>query len=106
MIGRIWHGWTTPANADAYERLLREELFPTFAAEAGEGYRGAHLLRRAQEAEVAFKTILWFDSLEAVQQFAGADYRRAHVPGEARALLSRFDDHAQHYELRAHQRRG
>jgi hypothetical protein len=19
MIGRIWHGWTTPDNADAYE---------------------------------------------------------------------------------------
>lgn len=26
MIGRIWHGYTTPANADAYENLLREEI--------------------------------------------------------------------------------
>jgi len=27
MIGRIWHGWTTPANADAYEALLKSEIF-------------------------------------------------------------------------------
>ena len=26
MISRIWHGWTTPENADAYEQLLRHEI--------------------------------------------------------------------------------
>ena len=24
MIGRIWHGWTAPENADAYEALLKQ----------------------------------------------------------------------------------
>jgi hypothetical protein len=28
MICRIWHGWTTPQNADGYEALLRSEIFP------------------------------------------------------------------------------
>ena len=28
MIGRIWHGWTTQANADAYEALLKREILP------------------------------------------------------------------------------
>jgi hypothetical protein len=23
MISRVWHGWTTGANADAYEELLQ-----------------------------------------------------------------------------------
>lgn len=27
MIVRIWHGWTTPANADTYEAMLKEEIF-------------------------------------------------------------------------------
>lgn len=27
MISRIWHGWTTPANADKYEAMLKEEIF-------------------------------------------------------------------------------
>jgi len=24
MISRIWHGWTSPSNADAYESLLND----------------------------------------------------------------------------------
>ena len=32
MIYRIWHGWTTPQNADAYERLVEAEVFEMIAA--------------------------------------------------------------------------
>jgi hypothetical protein len=41
MICRLWHGWTTPANAAAYERLLRTEILPGIAARGLPGYRGA-----------------------------------------------------------------
>lgn len=44
MVARIWHGWTTLANADAYERLLREEVFPGVAAKGVAGYRGTRPL--------------------------------------------------------------
>ena len=27
MISRVWHGWTALANADAYESLLKSEIF-------------------------------------------------------------------------------
>ena len=37
MISRIWHGWTLAENADAYERLLREEIFAGIAARAAAG---------------------------------------------------------------------
>jgi hypothetical protein len=30
---RIWHGWTTPENADAYQQLLHDEVFPGIEAE-------------------------------------------------------------------------
>ena len=46
MIARIWHGWTSPGNADAYEALLKAEIFPGIAAKGVEGYRGIRLLRR------------------------------------------------------------
>jgi hypothetical protein len=46
MICRIWHGWTTPANADGYERLLRGEIFQAITQRAMPGYRGIELLRR------------------------------------------------------------
>lgn len=101
MICRIWHGWTAPANADAYERLLREEIFEGIGNREIPGYRGIRLLRRDAGDEVEFVTMMWFDSIEAIRAFAGSDYERAVVPPAARALLSRFDDRSAHYELRA-----
>lgn len=98
MITRIWHGWTTAQNADAYERLLRTEIFEGIAARRIDGFRGIDLLRRAQGEEVEFVTIMWFDSLAAIRAFAGEDYEAAVVPPAARALLRRFDSRSAHYE--------
>lgn len=101
MILRIWHGWTIPSNADAYETLLKEEIFTGIGGRKISGYRGIHLLRRALGSEMEFVTIMTFDDIEAVRQFAGQDYEAAVVPPKARALLARFDQRSQHYELRA-----
>jgi heme-degrading monooxygenase HmoA len=101
MISRIWHGWTTPENADAYEFLLKSEVFVGIGKRQIAGYRGIHLLRRDLGDEVEFVTVMWFDSLDAVRAFAGEDYEVAVVPPEARAILARFDARSQHYDVRA-----
>ncbi len=106
MISRIWHGWTTPANADAYEALLKDEIFVGIANREIPGYRGIQLLRRDVGGEVEFITIMWFDSLEAVRTFAGEDYERSVVPPEARRVLARFDERSRHYEVREEMRAG
>jgi antibiotic biosynthesis monooxygenase (ABM) superfamily enzyme len=106
MICRIWHGWTAPANADAYERLLREEIFAAIEGRGIAGFRGIQLLRREAGAEVEFATIMWFDGLDDVRAFAGEDYERAVVPPAARALLARFDERSAHYEVREDRRAG
>jgi heme-degrading monooxygenase HmoA len=100
MIGRIWHGWTTRQNADAYEELLKMEIFAGIAEREIPGYRGIHLLRRDLGYEVEFVTIMRFDSLAAVRDFSGEDYELAVVPPAAQALLSRYDARSQHYEVR------
>ena len=100
MIFRIWHGWTTRSNADSYESLLREEIFVGIGNRRIPGYHGIRLLRRAVDDEVEFVTIMTFDGLDAIRQFAGEDYERAVVPPKARALLARFDERSQHYEVR------
>jgi heme-degrading monooxygenase HmoA len=100
MISRIWHGWTQPQNADAYEALLKSEIFREIQSRQITGYRGIRLLRRELDQEVEFVTIMSFDSMEAVRAFAGEDYEVAVVPPKARALLSRFDARSQHYEVR------
>jgi heme-degrading monooxygenase HmoA len=97
MIGRLWHGWTTRDNADAYEALLRAEVLP--GIHRVDGYDGAYLLRRDLEDGVEFVTLTLFESLDAVRAFAGEDYEAAVVPPEARKLLSRFDQTSDHYEI-------
>ena len=78
MIGRIWHRWTKPENADAHERLLKDEVFPGIAGKNVPGYRGIQLFRRAIDSgEVEFVTIMRFDSWEALRRFSGENHERA-----------------------------
>ena len=101
MIGRIWHGWTTAAKADAYEAILRGEVLPEIAAMDVAGYRGVDVFRRPLDSgEVEFVVIMRFDSIDAVKQFVGEDHEVAHVPARAREVLSRWDERSQHYEIR------
>jgi hypothetical protein len=101
MVARIWHGWTTNQNADVYERLLREEILPGIVAKGVEGYKQIQLLKRElPSGEVEFTTIMWFDSWDAVKEFAGEDYELAYVPAKAQAVLARFDERSQHYDVR------
>jgi hypothetical protein len=100
MIARVWRGWTTAENADAYQHVVSTEVLPGIAARRLEGYHGAYLLRRALDSgEVEFSTIMLFDSLENVTAFMGADYEVAHVPPQARAVLARFDERSAHYDM-------
>jgi heme-degrading monooxygenase HmoA len=101
MISRIWHGWTSPENADAYETLLKSEIFTGIQKREIPGYGGIQLLRRESGQEVEFVTVMWFDSLEAVQIFAGEDYEAAVVPASARKVLAHYDARSQHYEVKA-----
>jgi heme-degrading monooxygenase HmoA len=97
MISRIWHGWTTRDNADKYEKLLRADVLP--GIHRIRGYNGAYLLRRdAANNEVEFITITQFTDMNAVREFAGADYERAVIAPGAEALLSHYDERSQHYE--------
>jgi heme-degrading monooxygenase HmoA len=100
MIARLWHGYTRPGDADAYERLLREEIFRGIASRAIPGYRGIELFRRPVGEEVEFVTLMRFDSLDAVRAFAGEDHEAAVVPAEAQTLLARYDRRSVHYEVR------
>jgi heme-degrading monooxygenase HmoA len=77
MICRVWHGWTTRENADAYERLLRSEIFHGIAERRIPGYGGIELLRRNEPEPVEFVTLMWYDSLENVRVFAAPDYEVA-----------------------------
>jgi hypothetical protein len=99
MICRLWRGWTTPENANAYERIVRGEVIPGIEARNITGFRHIDLMKRDLGEEVEFQTLMWFDSRDAIKAFMGEDYSVSHVPAAARAVLKRFDERAAHYEV-------
>src|SRR3954471_943438 len=98
MIARIWRGWTKPADARAYEKLLRDEIFPSIAAREIEGYRGAELFIREDRNEVEFVMLLRFDAMDAVTEFAGQNASKPVIFPKAEALITRMEQ-ARHYRI-------
>jgi hypothetical protein len=106
MILRLWHGWTAPAQTEAYEQLLTGQVAPAIFDRTIPGLRELRVLRRDPReldpaAETEFLTVMAFDDLAAVAAFTGGDPSTSVVPPAARQLLARFDDHSQHYTSRA-----
>lgn len=99
MIARIWHGYTKPEHADAYEAMLKPELLPGIGKVPG--YRGGYVLRRTLEGEIEFMTIMIWESLEALRTVAGPNYTVSIIPEDRLKYLSRHESHAAHYEIQS-----
>jgi hypothetical protein len=99
MVARHWRGWTEVQDADAYERLLKEKVLPSLRNV--EGYRGGYIFRSDGLREVEFVVVNLFDSLGAVQRFAGPEYAVPVFEPEAKRLLCKIELVAMHYEVRA-----
>ncbi|MCI0388652.1 MAG: antibiotic biosynthesis monooxygenase [Acidobacteria bacterium] len=97
MIARFWWANATPAKAPAYADHLKNFVLPV--VRKVDGYAGAMLLERQVDGAVEIIVITWWRSLDAIQEFAGADLEEAVVADEASALLTSFDRRVRHYEL-------
>jgi hypothetical protein len=106
MIARVWRGWTSHQNADAFEAVLRAQSIPSIFAKSIAGLREAQVLRLQRLGETEFIMMLWFDDMDAVRALAVArgqpeeDYDKAVMSLAARELLRRFDCKVEHYEVR------
>ncbi len=98
MIARIWHGWTKAVHAKVYENMLRDEIFPGIAARKIAGYHGAELFVPQDGDEVEFVTLLRFDSMDAVREFAGEDESKPVIYSKAESLIARMEQ-ARHYRI-------
>ncbi len=99
MICRVWRGVTTAENAPKYEKVVREQVIPDIEARRIPGFFHIDLARRALDDGYEFLTIMWFDKLESITGFMGEDYEAAHVPDEAKAVLSSYDQRSSHYQV-------
>lgn len=99
-IMRTWKGWTTLENAAIYEDLLINEVFPTVKRNGVTGLEKVSIATKINKDEVEFFLTLLFDSLDTVKAFAGEDYKQAYIPENARRILKRYDNTAEHYKLK------
>jgi len=100
MIARVWHGYTKPEHADAYEAMLKPELLPGISKR--KGYKGSYLLRRNSGTEVEFITIMLWESLDAIRTAAGrADYETASIPENGESIWPGSMPKSSHYEIAA-----
>ena len=97
MIARHWSGATTSENAPAYEEHLSRSVLPHL--EALEGFHGMRVLRRAAGGWQEFRVLTFWESRECIHAFAGAAPERAVIHPVAQALLARFDEHVDHFEV-------
>jgi heme-degrading monooxygenase HmoA len=97
MIARVWHGYTKPEHADAYEAMLKPELLPGISKVRG--FRGSYLLRRESGDEVEFITIMLWESMDAIRAVTGPDHETAVIPVERRKYLAHYDAKSAHYEI-------
>ena len=99
MICRVWHGYTTHENSEAYERVVRTIVIPDIEARSIPGFISIDLITRRLDSEVEFVTIMWFDCEQSIVAFVGVDATVSHVPAQAREVLARFDARSQHYTV-------
>ena len=97
LIGRLWHGRTTFANAHPYQEHLRSETLPGLTAI--DGFRGAYVLKRVSNGAVEFLVLTLWISEDAIHAFAGRDAEVAVIPAAAEQLLAQWDERATHYEV-------
>jgi len=97
---RTWKGWTTLENAPIYEDMLINEVFPAVKKKGVDGLEKVSISTMEKEDEMEFFLVLQFDSLDAVKEFAGEDYKNAYIPENAKKVLLRYDETAEHFELK------
>jgi heme-degrading monooxygenase HmoA len=97
MISRHWTGIARRDRADAYVEHLETDTFPRLVALPG--FIRATVLRRERPEGTEFQVVTLWESLRAIQAFAGGDAEAAVVPAVAQAMMIDYDHRAAHYDV-------
>ena len=101
VIARTWHGKTPRAKADEYEQYLTAAVkkFPTIP-----GNLGYQVMRidggPDGDGYVEFQVISYWESLESIRAYAGADIRRTHDLPRDKDFLIDMEPLVRNYELK------
>ena len=97
MIVRIWHGVTEAEKSEEYLDYLGETGVPDYRAT--EGNLGVYVLRRIDDGRAHFLTVSFWESMSAIEAFAGSDPEKARYYPEDEEFLLEFEPTVEHYEV-------
>lgn len=97
MVARIWHGKTKADDYEAYTGFLRSVAIPDY--EETEGFVKLTFLRRLEGQVAHFDLITFWQDLEAIKNFAGADYEIAKYYPEDEGFLLEFEEKVTHHDV-------
>lgn len=97
MISRHWRGLAKAECAEDYVAHLRGDTLPQLSGIPG--FVDARILKRAVEEGVEFLIVTQWDSLQAIQRFAGEHAERAVVPEVVQDMMIEYDQTVRHYEV-------
>lgn len=97
MVARLWHGRTLTTKADEYEKYLNASGVPRLLKTPGN--HGVEVLRKADGPRTDFVVISYWESIDAVVRFAGADYQKAVMLDRDRDYLIEVEPNVVHYDV-------
>jgi len=97
VISRHWKGLCKREFADQYVEHLKVQTFPQLAKLRG--FVRATVLHRAIPTGTEFQVITLWQSLSAIEAFAGHDIEASVVPQSVQAMMLSYDHSVVHYEV-------
>jgi heme-degrading monooxygenase HmoA len=97
MIARLWSARASKAQSTRYLEHFWQSVVPSLRT--FDGYVSSSVLIRSQGDSVEILVTTVWQSLRAIDAFAGADRETAVVASDAAALLTDYDRRVRHYEV-------
>jgi heme-degrading monooxygenase HmoA len=97
MIARIWHGKTLASKGEDYKQFTMDAAIPDY--QSIPGCLSLNFLYRVENDIAHFTLITYWDSIDSIKMFAGADYHKAKYYPEDKNFLLEFEEEVAHHEV-------
>ena len=97
MMARVWHGRTPLDKADEYRQYLFDVGVKKIATLPGN--RGVQMMVAKTADAGDFTVISFWDSIDAIKGYAGADYTKVHDLPRDKDFLIDHEPLVRHYDL-------
>jgi len=97
MIARTWHGSVPTEKASDYHQYLLTTGLKDYTDIKGN--RGAYLFKWEEGDVTHYQTLTFWESIEAIKEFAGEDYEKARYYPEDKEYLLEMEPTVTHYEV-------